>query len=100
MNIDLDVLMFRAGKHLPWLAIRTDGEASAAMYHVYSGFFWSLLSVALSRFSPWFLALAGAWAVSVFVRELWFERHQQPIKTRTDIITKLVGLVALSIVLF
>lgn len=94
VRIDLDVLMFRFGHLVPWLAIRTPTEASAAMYHVYSGFFWSFLAVCLSRASAWFLLVAAAWAVSVLVRELWIERHQEEIKTRTDILTKTVGLVA------
>lgn len=95
MTLDFDNLLFRIGSRVSWLALRSQGEANVAMYHVYSGFFWALLSVCLSRWSSWFLLIGAAWAVLVLVRELWIERHQEAIKTRTDILTKTVGLSAM-----
>lgn len=95
MTFDLDILMFHFGSKIRWLAIRNQDEACAAMYHVYSGFFWAFLSVCLARWSSWFLLVGAVWAAVVLVREFVFERHQEAIKTRTDILTKMVGLLAM-----
>jgi hypothetical protein len=83
MSLDFDVLLGKLGVK----------EPGVAMYHIYSGLVWSLLWAHFCRLSPWFFFSALFWIGLILFRELWVERHQTASKTRSDIITKLVGLV-------
>lgn len=88
MKLDLDRLITKlkiSGLDL--------SDGGTAMYHVYSGLVWSLFWGHFCRLSLWFYFSALLWIGLILVRELVIERAQTLVKTRTDIVTKLAGLV-------